>query len=352
MINKRYNSTKNLLFLKAPLILLLFCCASVKVVKELPGWIKEPTSKYREALYLSAVGSGSSREEAKIDAISSLSNIFRVDVYSDRRIIKVYTEKIKGEKIDVEQSMNLLTNSALKSENELINVREGETFFDDKTGTFYVLMFINRTETEPLYLDEIEKNDRVLEEYYRSSRDADTKFEKFIYLKKAIQVASINKGLRQIHRLISQMEDTPEPPISVQKLNLELSDLGRRIITDITVIGEFPEELAGFLREVIQETGFTTGSENVDLTIKAHLKIEPLSLPRKDKFVRWRFLVDVNNAMTGNTMKTFTKEGREGHATYEAAKSRALREVRKIIMDEFYIEFNNFLNKSLVEQGI
>jgi len=53
--------------------------------------------------------------------------------------------------------------------------------------------------------------------------------------------------------------------------------------------------------------------------------------------------------MTGNTMKTFTKEGREGHATHEAAKSRALRGIRKIIMDEFYIEFNNFLNRSLVE---
>jgi len=352
MMNKRYNSTKNLFYLKALLIVLLFCCASAKVAKELPRWITDPASKYNEALYLSAVGSGSSREEAKENALSSLSNIFRVDVYSDRRTIKVYTEKIKEGKIDVEKSMSLLTNSALKSENKLINVREGETFFDDKTGTFYVLMFINRTETEPLYLDEIEKNDRVLEEYYRSSQEVDTKFEKFIYLKKAIQVASINKGLRQIHRLISQMEDTPEPPITVPKLNLELSDLGRRIITDIKVIGEFPEELAGFLREVIQETGFTTGSENVDLTIKAHLKIEPLSLPRKDKFVRWRFLVDVNNAMTENTMKTFTKEGREGHATLEAAKSRALREVRKIIKDEFYIEFNNFLNKSLVEETI
>jgi len=55
--------------------------------------------------------------------------------------------------------------------------------------------------------------------------------------------------------------------------------------------------------------------------------------------------------MTGNTMKTFTKEGREGHATDEGARSRALREVKKIITDEFYIEFNNFLNKSLGEQG-
>jgi hypothetical protein len=349
MKNKRNYSTKYLLYLEAPLILLLFCCASAIVTQELPGWIIEPTSKYHEALYLSAVGSGSSREEAKREAMSSLSNIFRVEVYSDRRIIKVYTEKSKGDKIDVDHSINLLTKSALKSENELINVREGETFFDDKRGTFYVLLFINRAQTEPLYLEEIEKNDRVLEEYYRSSREADTKFDKFIYLKKAIQVASINKELRQTHRLISHMEDSLEPPISLQKLNLELYDLGRKIITNIEIIGEFPEEIAGFLREVIQETGFAIGSENVDLTIKAHLKIEPLSLPREGKFVRWRFLVDVNNAMTGNTMETFTKEGREGHSTLEAAKSRALREVGKIIKDEFYLEFNNFLNRSLIE---
>ena len=93
MINKKHNSTKYLLYLNVLLLLLLFCCASTKVVQELPGWVKKPTSKYREALYLSAVGSGGSREEAKRDAISSLSNIFRVDVYSDRRIIKVYTKK-------------------------------------------------------------------------------------------------------------------------------------------------------------------------------------------------------------------------------------------------------------------
>jgi len=349
MKNKRNNPTKHLLYIEVPLILLLFCCASAVVTQELPRWITDPTSKYHEALYLSAVGSGSSREEAKREAMSSLSNIFRVEVYSDRRIIEVYTEKRKGEKIDFDHSFNLLSNSALKSENELINVREGETFFDDKMGTFYVLLFINRAETEPLYLEEIEKNDRVLEEYYRSSRKADTKFEKFIYLKKAIQVASINKELRQIHRLISHMEDTLEPPISLQKLNLELSELGRRIITNIETIGEFPEEIAGFLREVIQKTGFTPGNENADLAIKAHLKIEPLSLPREEKFVRWRFLIDVNNAMTGNTMETFTKEGREGHSTLEAAKSRALREVGKIIKDEFYIEFNNFLNRSLIK---
>jgi len=347
MINKKYNPIKNTLSLKACLLLLLFGCASAKSAKELPRWIGDPTSKYHEALYITAVGSGSSREEAKRDAIASLSNIFSVDVSFDKRIIEAYTEERKEKKIDVDHSINLLTKSALKSENRLINVRDGETFFDEKTGTFYVLVFINRAETEPLYLEEIKKNDDVLEEYYSSSHTVIDKLEKFIYLKKAMQIASVNEGLRQIHRLISQMDDTPEPPITKQRLTKELYDLGRNITVSIKVIGVYPEEFAGFLREVIQETGFTCDGENADLTIKAHLKIEPIDLPREDKFVRWRLLIDVYNGMTGNTMETFAREGREGHATFEAAKSRALREVRKILMNEFYIEFNKFLNQSV-----
>ncbi len=349
MMKKNFISINNLLHLKVTLILLMLGCASAKVEKGLPEWIGNPNSRYHEALYLTAVGSGSSREDAKRDALASLSNIFSVDVSFDRRIIEAYTESRKGKDIDVDHSINLLTNSALKSENRLINARDGETYFDDKTGTFYVLVFINRTETEPLYLDEIEKNDEITEEYYYLARGTDDKLEKFIYLKKAFQVASINEGLRQVHLIISQMDDTPIPPISKQKLEMEFSLLSKRIIAKIRVTGEFQDEFAGFLREVIQKTGFTTGRENEDLTIKANLNIEPIDLPRKEEFVRWRVLIDVHNAMTGNTMETFTKEGREGHVSREAARSRALRTVQEIIMNEFYIEFNNFLNKSLGE---
>lgn len=349
MMNKRFLLTKYLINLKVLLILSLIGCASAKAEKGLPEWIENPNSKYHDALYITAVGSGSSREYAKRDALASLSSIFSVDVSFDRRIIEAYTESRKGRDINVDHSISLLTESALKSENRLINVREGETYFYDKTGMFYVLVFINRTETEPLYLDEIKKNDDIVEEYYYLAEGSNNKLEKFIYLKKALQVTSINEGLRQVHRIVSNMDDTPAPPISKQKLNLEIFELSKKIIANIKVTGEFQEEFAGFLREVIQETGFTVGRDNVDLTIKANLKIETLDLPREEIFVLWRILIDVHNVMTGTTMETFTKEGREGHMTIEAAKNRALRTVRESLMDEFYIEFNSFLNRSLGE---
>lgn len=339
------------LILKSFLIFILIGCASAKTGEEsgLPEWIKNPNSKYHDALYLVAVGSGSSREVAKRDAIASLSNIFSVDVSFDRKIIEAYTETRKGKDIDVDHSINLLTESALKSENKLINVREGETYFDDKIGTYYVLVLINRTETEPLYLDEIKKNDEIIEEYYYLAQGTNNKLEKFIYLKKAGQLASINEGLRKMYRIISNIGDAPVAVVSIQKLNTEIYELSKKIVANIKVAGEFQEEFAGFLREVIQETGFIVGRDDVDLTIKANLKIEPLDLPREEVFVLWKIIIDVHNAISGTIMETFTKEGREGHMSLDAAKNRALRTVREKLMNEFYVEFNSFLNKSIGE---
>ncbi|MCK4420384.1 LPP20 family lipoprotein [candidate division WOR-3 bacterium] len=339
--------TKVFLCLKAFLVILLFGCATTEAAKGIPEWVNNPNKAYPDGLYLSAVGSGSSREEAERDAMTSLSSIFSVDVTLDRRIIETYTEDRKGKDIDVQHTFNLLTKSALKSENKLINVKVGKSTFDEKTGTFYVLVYLNRMDTEPLYLKEIEKNDNLMYKYYNTAQGTEEKLKKFIYLKKAMQIATLNDGLRKIHRIITQFENTPTPPITKEDLNVLLEKLSSEIIAIIKVRGQYPEEFAGFLREVIQETGFTTGRENGDLIINATLKISPIDLPRKEKFVRWRLLIDVNNALTNTTMETFTREGREGHVSREAAGSRALREVKKTIKNEFYIEFNRFLNRSI-----
>ncbi|MEA1913028.1 MAG: hypothetical protein U9N06_04245 [candidate division WOR-3 bacterium] len=339
MINKR--TRKN--FYRALLGLLIFGCASRPAVRKLPQLVGDPTSIYPEALYLSEVGSGSSIEEAKKNAIYALSNIFSVDVSVDRTILEAYTEKRTGDKINVDHSINLLTRSALISENRLINVRTPKSFFDKKTGTFYVIAFINRQETEPIYLEEIKKNDRILINLYRSAQSTNNKLEKFTYLKNSIQIALIGEGLRSVHRIISGMNDTPPLAISEKNLEIELQDLSRKIVTRIRASGEYSRELSSFLREVVQKTGFSIGEENSDLTIEAQLNIKALDLPRNEKFVRWELRVDVQNSITGNTMKTFTRFGREGHLTLEAATNRVLLQMKKILMDEFYIEFNKFL---------
>ena len=68
-----------------------------------------------------------------------------------------------------------------------------------------------------------------------------------------------------------------------------------------------------------------------------------MDLKRKVKFVHWEIFFKVVNK--GDVIFSFQKSGREGHITYEQAKSRALREINKKIQKQFYKELMNHIMK-------
>jgi len=324
------------------LILLLFGCASSASstkTNNFPEWVENPNGLYPKRLYLTAVSSASSLDEARERSIGTLSNIFSVNVKLDRRILEVYSEKKKDEQIDWEHSVNLVNRSVLKSENELINVRTAKTYFDEKTATFFVLSIINKAETEMLYLEEIKKNDNSLVSFYQEADLAENKITKFIYLKKCMEIIKIGEALRSIHRILSLMGDTPPLPIPKEDIQVKLQELKTQIIAKIETSGSEKEKLSSYLREVVYQTGFSVGEENPDIIIKGNLDIAPLEFPREGEFVRW-------NAMTGNTMNTYTASAREGHVSRESVKGRALDKVKEELNNNFYENFTAFLSES------
>jgi hypothetical protein len=313
------------------LLLLLFGCASAPPKEErFPEWVLNPNALFSEKLYLTAVASGGSLEEAKERSITSLSSIFSVNVNLNRKILEVYTEKKENkEMVDWQHSVDLLSRSVLTSKNELINVRTAKTYFDEKTATFYVMSVINKAETEMIYLEEIEKTDKSLVSFYEESGLAENKISKIIYLKKCEEIIKIGEGLRSIHRILSLMGDTPELPVPKEDIQVELQRLKMETMASIETSGDEAEELASYLREVVYLTGFSVGEENPDIIIKGKLGIIPLDFPREGAFVRWELTIDVMNAVTGNTMKTYTSSGREGSVTPESARGRALDAIKE-----------------------
>ena len=65
-----------------------------------PEWVENPDALYPKRLYLTAVSSGSSLDEARQRTIGTLSNIFSVNVKLDRRILEAYSEKTKGDEME------------------------------------------------------------------------------------------------------------------------------------------------------------------------------------------------------------------------------------------------------------
>jgi hypothetical protein len=338
------------IYLVVFLILTLFGCASSASstkTNNLPEWVENPDALYPKRLYLTAVSSGSSLDEARQRSIGSLSNIFSVNVKLDRRILEAYSEeKKKDQEMDWEHSVNLVNRNALSSDNELINVRTGKTYFDEKTATFYVLSIISKAETEMLYLEEIQKNDRSLVRFYQEAGDAENKITKLIYLKKCLEIIKIGEALRSIHQILSLMGDTPPLPVPKEDILVELQGLKNTIVAKIETSGSEKEKLASYLREVVNQIGMSAGEQNPDIIIKGNLDITPLEFPREGDFVRWELTIDVTNAVTGNTMNTYTASAREGHVSAASVKGRALDKVKEEINNNFYENFTAFLSES------
>ena len=340
---------KNLCFVGFLIFILFGCASSASSTKinNLPEWVTNPDGLYPKRLYLTAVSSGSSLDEARQRSIGSLSNIFSVNVKLDRRILEAYSEeKKKDEEMDWEHSVNLLNRSVLTSDNELINVRTGKTYFDEKTATFYVLSTISKAETEMLYLEEIRKNDKSIVSFYQEASIAENKITKLIYLKKCMEIIKIGEALRSIHRILSLMGDTPPLPVPKEDILVELQELKNTIVAKIETSGSEKEKLSSYLREVVSQIGMSAGEQNPDIIIKGNLDIAPLEFPREGNFVRWEITIDVTNAMTGNTMNTYTASAREGHVSRESVKGRALDKVKEELNKNFYDKFTTFLSES------
>jgi hypothetical protein len=338
------------IYLVVFVILILFGCASSASstkTNSLPEWIENPDVLYPKRLYLAEVASGSTLDEAKQRSIGSLSNIFSVNVKLDRRILEAYSEeKKKDQEMDWEHSVNLVNRSALTSENELINVRTGKTYFDEKTATFYVLSIISKAETEMIYLEEIQKNDRSLVRFYQEAGDAENKITKLIYLKKCLEIIKIGEALRSIHQILSLMGDTPPLPVPKEDILVELQGLKNITVAKIETTGSEKEKLSAYLREVVDQIGFSTGEQNPDIIIKGNLDIANLEFPREGEFVRWELTIDVTNTMTGNNMNTYTASAREGHVSAASVKGRALDKVKEELNKNFFEHFTSFLSES------
>jgi hypothetical protein len=338
------------IFLAGFFMLLLLGCASNPPgtkTDSLPEWVENPDALYPKSLYLTAVSSGSSLDEARQKSIGSLSNIFSVNVKLDRRILEAYSEEKKRDaEMDWEHSVNLFNRSVLTSDNELINVRTGKTYLDERTATFYVLSVISKAETEMLYLEEIQKNDRSLVSFYQEAELAENKISKLIYLKKCMEIIKIGEALRSIHRILSLTGDTPALPIPKANIQVELQNLKNTIVAKIETSGTEKEKLSSYLREVVDQIGFSTGEENPDIIIKGNLDIKPLDFPREGEFIRWELTVDVTNTTTGNTMNTYTASAREGHVSRTSVKGLALDRVKEELNNNFYENFTTFLSES------
>jgi len=313
---------------------------------KVPEWVMNPQSKYKDAYYLSAVGSGDTKKSAEKDAYSNLSKIFQADIKSDETLTQKFEETTVGDKtsLTAEEKMRNLTQ--IQSEQTLKNVKIGDSYFDPNSGEYYVIAYLNRSETEDIYNNELTQNTQKIDQYYSQYNAGTSKLDKLKYLSDAIELAEQNEILNAQLRIISPSHAGLELKHPLEKLVVERNTFAKTIHVFVIGSGEYKDYLEDYLKEVFNNFGFmvyasAADADYIDFRIESSLSISQIDLDRDEEFVRWELSITIIDKISNAEAVLYTKSDREGHLNLTEAQNRALRTVKKTIQKDFFKFFAN-----------
>jgi len=246
--------------------------------------------------------------------------------------------------LTAEEKMRNLTQ--IQSEQTLKNVKIGDSYFDPNSGEYYVIAYLNRSETEDIYHSEIMQNTQKIDQYYSQYEGGTSKLDKLKYLSNAIELAEQNEILNAQLRIISPSHAGIELKQPLEKLVAERNTFAKTIHVIVIGSGKYNDYLEDYLKEVFNNFGFmvyasAADADYIDFRIESSLSISKIDLDRDEKFVRWELSITILDKVSNAEAVLYTKSDREGHLNLTEAQNRALRTVKTTIQKDFFKFFAN-----------
>lgn len=333
------------------LVALLFVgCSSSKSTTDnngLPDWVLEPSSEYSEQQYLMAVGSGNSLNEARSDALSSLSQIFQVDVDAQENLYTETIDRTINNEMYSENTSELLNNIRLGTNQELMNTSILDSEID-ANGTYYALAGMDRAESSQIYQQEISNNNRRISELDMNAESEDNTIQKLLLLTQAKSFAAANVVLTKQLNIIRGGAGSGG---SATETHTQIQEKVRNVQQQANVIintENATEIVRSSVSSVLQNAGFniTESSQNAVLSVSIKYQTQRADMNRDDaEFAKWELVIDLTDLESERSFQTYMVEGRDGAPSYNDALKRADYTARNKIEKDF----TAFLNKELMK---
>ncbi len=304
--------------------------APVDVVKSgrRPMWMNNPQSKYPLKYYLTAVGEGDSLKDAQSVAVGNLAKIFRSDIKVEEHLQERYCELI-GDKSSYQETSKFDRDVRISSGMSLVNVQYAESY-RDTVGRIYALAYINRHQTSKIYVSRLEENNERTVSYVEKSRSSVPAVE-YAGLSAAVAISTGSQLLlEQLDVISSVTKKETSMSFEHDELLQQLADAAGRVHFTVSVVGDQSEKICGALESLVTDMGFVIDKRS-PLEIKCEVMLEGTDLKRDDlSFVRYEAKIDVLD-ISGQTVVSVSKRGREGHVSKAEAEARCVRTVASLI---------------------
>lgn len=337
-------------------LLLSFGCSSSSNLSgnntsnTIPNWVEYPGNEFSEAKYLMAVGSGNTFEEARRNAFSSLSAIFRSEIKSTSEVISEFTQtSTANNELYSSGTTQLLNNVKIGTNQELMNTEILKSEVGGN-GTYYALAGMDRMESSSIYTQEIDNNQDKVEKLLSRTEESSDVLSDLSTLKQALVLAKVNENLaQQLNIINSGMADTKSAAMTVASIQEKFDDTKKLALVDLSS-NHSNQTVNSAITETFQNEGFsfTDDENNSIIKLNVDYRSQKAELNRDDaEFVNWELIIEMIDLKSNRSFKTFSANGRDGALSFDDAKKRAAFSAKKAIETDF----RKFLQQQLLAQN-
>lgn len=308
---------------------------------ELPEWVNNYKNDYPDMLYLSSLGVSEYKGIAEKQAYEGIASSFEVHVKSVQDSKQVTTEDSDS----FSQTYSEVQNINTSTNQSLINIKTSESYYDNKSGKYYILATLHKSTTASMYIQKRDDLVNNAESMYSKSLNENDPLTKIALISNSIvklkEVDEIDDKLKVLDN--SSMGYTKFK--SIHELVLEREKILDRIPV---FIDESDDKIYNQLKKEFSNLGFKISKtkENTFLAIDYSLKIENSEIKNQTaKFVLWNLDVNLTQNEKNHTFGTYTSKGRSSQLNFGAAKERAYFDIGK----KLDLEFKPFLIEKILK---
>ena len=324
--------------------------------KKIPDWTNNPGKYYPSSQYFSGVGSGSSRSDAEMKAVTELAAVFGQNVQSNSAASSRMTQFIGNDNTALTTSDSEISQSVKNkiAHDNLIGIEIKESFHDDKNNTWYVIAVMDKPKVTEAYRSMISKNEaqiKLLRTQVATSSDKYT-LDNFVRLDFARELAVANDN--NLKRLLivnpsagSALQGTITPAATMQK---EARELAIKIPICISVENDSDNRIAKAFAEVMSQAGFNTtvgSAERYKITCDVSY-FDSESSDGKTKFANYTVTGGLQDTSIGEELVPLSFSGREGAPSADNALLRAKQTIVNKIKQNFKQSFNRYLQTTSI----
>lgn len=312
-----------------------------------PSWMDNLGETYPDDQFLAVIGEGDSLQKAKANAASDVSLIFQNKISVDNTMESRFEELMSsGVLQSVSESTTMTENINQQSNQELTNMKYGESWVDDM-GKTYVVGYIDRMETGQIYKVRIEDQARVVGHLIGRAGNQETLLGRYAFLDAAFAVAMANEvQIAQLDIINAGIKRTIHLGYNLGNLKADRADLAMNMTFQVRVNGDVEGRIEPLINGVLTDMGF--GISNGPLQIRGDFSMDKVD--RGNDFVNYKWYLSLNLVDDrGIPVVSFEADTISAGMSDSAAISRTYKDVEKEIQRQFSSQLNGYFD-SFIEK--